>query len=172
MLTIGLISDTHSYLDPKIFEHFADCDEIWHAGDIGNLEVADKLSAFKPFKAVYGNIDGGKLRVIYPEHHSFVKEGIHFWITHIAGRPNAYAKGVKDILKKYKPQVLICGHSHILRVEKDSKYNNVLYINPGAAGKYGFHKVKTIIKFTIDKGKFTDMKVIELGDRAKIEENQ
>jgi len=169
MKTIGLISDTHSYLDPKVFTYFSDCDEIWHAGDIGEIAVADELSKFKKFRAVYGNIDGGKVRITYPEHHFFVCEGLSIWMTHIAGRPNAYARGIKEVLQKRKPDILICGHSHILRVQRDEKFNDVLYINPGAAGKHGFHKVKTLLKFNLHEKKITDMKAIELGPRATLD---
>lgn len=169
MTTIGLISDTHSYLDPKVFDHFADCDEIWHAGDIGEIQVADELANFKPFKAVYGNIDGGKVRITYPENLFFEIEGFSVWMTHIGGRPGAYAKGITTILKERTPDIFICGHSHILRVQKDEKYNDLLYINPGAAGKHGFHKVRTLIKFCIEKGKLLKMEAIELGPRAKLD---
>ena len=108
MKTIGLISDTHSYLDPKVFDYFSDCDEIWHAGDIGEIAVADELAKFKKFRAVYGNIDGGKVRISFPEHHFFVCEGFSIWMTHIAGRPKAYARGIKEVLQKRKPDILIC----------------------------------------------------------------
>jgi len=174
MKSIGLISDTHSYLDPKVLDHFNDCDEIWHAGDIGDIQVADQLEAAKKFKAVHGNIDGGKVKITYPEHHFFVCEGFSIWLTHIAGRPGAYARGIKEQLNKRKPDILICGHSHILRVQRDEKFNKMLYINPGAAGKHGFHKVRTLIKFKLDKGKIFDMNAIELGLRASLDpsENQ
>ena len=172
MKTIGLISDTHSYLDQKVFDHFADCDEIWHAGDIGDIEVADQLASFKKLKAVHGNIDGGKVKITFPEHHFFVSEGFSIWITHIAGRPGAYAKGLKEQLIKRKPDILICGHSHILRVQRDEKFGGLLYINPGAAGKHGFHKVRTLIKFKLNKGKIFNMQAIELGPRAKLDHSE
>ena len=166
-MRIGLLSDTHSYLDPKIFEYFADCDEVWHAGDIGGAEVADSLEAFKPFRAVYGNIDDKVLQARYPEDFWFFCEGVEIWMTHIAGSPPNYNPRVKKILKDKKPAVLICGHSHILRVKRDENYN-MLYINPGAAGNHGFHSIKTIIRMEIAGGKIARMEAIELGKRGEL----
>lgn len=166
MKRIGLISDTHSYLDEKIFHHFNDCDEIWHAGDIGNLDVAEQLSSFKPFRAVYGNIDGADLRTRFPHDQHFSCEGLNVWITHIGGYPPRYNPQVKKVLIANPPDIFICGHSHILRVMTDPKLNNMLYINPGAAGKSGFHHIRTIVRFQIDAGKISNMQVVELGKRA------
>lgn len=166
MKRIGLISDTHSYLDEKIFHHFNDCDEIWHAGDIGNLDVAEQLSNFKPLRAVYGNIDGGDLRTRFPHDQHFSCEGLNVWITHIGGYPPRYNPQVKKVLIANPPDIFICGHSHILRVMTDPKLNNMLYINPGAAGKSGFHHIRTIVRFQIDAGKISNMQVVELGKRA------
>lgn len=166
MKRIGLISDTHSYLDEKIFHHFNDCDEIWHAGDIGNLDVAEQLSNFKPLRAVYGNIDGADLRIRFPHDQHFSCEGLNVWITHIGGYPPRYNPQVKKVLIANPPDIFICGHSHILRVMTDPKLNNMLYINPGAAGKSGFHHIRTIVRFQIDAGKISNMQVVELGKRA------
>ncbi len=166
MKRIGLISDTHSYLDEKIFHHFNDCDEIWHAGDIGNLDVAEQLSNFKPLRAVYGNIDGADLRTRFPHDQHFSCEGLNVWITHIGGYPPRYNPQVKKVLIANPPDIFICGHSHILRVMTDPKLNNMLYINPGAAGKSGFHHIRTIVRFQIDAGKISNMQVVELGKRA------
>lgn len=161
MTRIGLISDTHSYLDDAVFKHFDKCDEIWHAGDIGNLELADKLAAFKPFKAVYGNIDGGDIRRIYPENLRFKCEDVDVWITHIGGYPGKYSPAIRNEIYNNPPQLFICGHSHILKVMYD-KQINCLHLNPGAAGKQGWHKVRTLMRFNIDGDKVKDMQVIEL----------
>lgn len=165
-MKIGLLSDTHGHLDEKIFKHFADCDEIWHAGDIGTLEVAQKLEQFKPIRAVYGNIDGQDIRISCPKHLKFMCEGLKVWITHIGGYPPRYNKEMLSLLRKNPPDIFICGHSHILKIMKDPKLNNLLYLNPGAAGINGFHKVKTLIRFDIDDKKISNMQVIELGKRA------
>lgn len=166
-MNIGLISDTHSYLDPKVFEYFKDVNEIWHAGDIGN-DVADELSSFKPLKAVYGNIDDKTIQARFPEDLWFQCEGLQIWMTHIGGAPPNYNPRIKKILKEKIPDVFICGHSHILRVKKDVNYKNMLYLNPGAAGNHGFHLMKTLIRFEIVKKEFKKMEVIELGKRGQI----
>lgn len=172
MISIGLISDTHSFLNPKIFHHFKDCDEIWHAGDIGSLDVAKQLEAFKPFKAVYGNIDGKEIRIQYPENLHFECEGLKIWITHIGGYPPRYNKFIKPVITQNPPDVFICGHSHILKITTDPKLNKMLYINPGAAGNVGFHQVATLVRFHIHERKISDMQVIELGKKSqKIEPN-
>lgn len=167
MKKIGLISDTHSYLEPKVFEHFADCDEIWHAGDIGTLELAQTLANFKPFKAVYGNIDGTDIRQVYPLDLRFDCEGMEVWMTHIGGYPGRYNQRVREELKTNPPDLFICGHSHILKVMPDPKHQ-LLHINPGAAGIHGFHQVKTIIRFAIDKGRIQGLEVIEMGRRGAL----
>lgn len=164
MKKIGLLSDTHSTLDPKIFDYFKEVDEIWHAGDIGNIEVIEKLEAFKPLRAVYGNIDSGKLRTEFPLDLRFDCEGMDVWITHIGGYPGRYNKRVREIMATDPPDLFICGHSHILKVMPDKKHD-LLHINPGACGIHGFHKVKTIIRFSIDAGSITGLEVIELGIR-------
>ncbi|TAH23802.1 MAG: metallophosphoesterase [Cytophagales bacterium] len=164
-MKIGLISDTHSYLDPKIFQHFQDCDEIWHSGDFGNIELIEELESFKPLKGVYGNIDDQKIRAKYKEHLIFSVEGIKIYITHIGGYPNKYNPKAKAIIEKEMPQIFICGHSHILKIMTDKKYNNMLYINPGAAGLHGFHTIQTIVTFEINQQKISAMKVIEIGTK-------
>lgn len=165
MIKIGLISDTHSHFDPRLKELFADRDEIWHAGDIGDIRVLDKLNALKPTKAVYGNIDDAKIRSIVNEYERFISEGVDVWITHIGGYPGKYNRAIKDELFKNPPQLFIAGHSHILKVIYDDKIN-CLHINPGAAGISGFHAVRTAIRFCIDHGKIKDLEIIELQNKS------
>jgi len=165
MVKIGLISDTHSYLDDAVFKHFENCDEIWHAGDFGSIDVADKLAAFKPFKGVYGNIDGGDIRKTYPENLRFKCENVDVWMTHIGGYPDRYSPLVKPEIYANPPQLFICGHSHILKVIYDKKIS-CLHINPGAAGKQGWQKVRTLIRFAIDDDKIKDLQIIELGRKV------
>ena len=160
MKRIGLLSDTHSYIDDKILDFFKECDEIWHAGDIGKMEIADKLSRNKPFKAVYGNIDGQDIRITYPKIQLFDCEGVKVLMTHIGGYPGKYYREIRDMIKKLKPGLFISGHSHILKVIFD-KENNLLHINPGAAGKSGFHKVITAVRFIIDGDEIKDMEIYE-----------
>jgi putative phosphoesterase len=164
MVRIGLISDTHSYLDDAVFKHFDKCDEIWHAGDFGNIEVADKLAAFKPLKGVYGNIDGKDIRQIYPENLRFNCEAIDVWMTHIGGYPDKYSPAVKSEIYTNPPKLFISGHSHILKIIYDKKIN-CLHLNPGAAGKQGWQKVRTLIRFSITEEKIHDLEVIELGGK-------
>lgn len=166
-MKIGLLSDTHGFLDKRIMEYFTDCDEIWHAGDIGSAEVADALQQFKPLRAVYGNIDDGAMQQRFPEDSFFACDGKNIFMTHIAGSPPNYNPRLKKILKEKKPDILVCGHSHILKVMHD-KALNVLYLNPGAAGNQGFHRMKTILRFEIDGGKIFNMEVIELGKRGAL----
>jgi putative phosphoesterase len=161
MTRIGLISDTHSYLDEAVFKHFENCDEIWHAGDFGNIELADKLAAFKPLRGVYGNIDGKDIRDVYPEHLRFMCEKVDVWMMHIGGYPDRYAPDVKREIYTKPPGLFISGHSHILKVIYDKKIN-CLHLNPGAAGKQGWHKVRTLIRFSITDEKIHTLDVIEL----------
>ncbi len=168
MPKIGLISDTHGFLDPKVFDYFKDCDEIWHAGDFGTLEVSDRLSDFKPLKGVYGNIDAQDIRLVHPLHEKFEIEGLKVWMTHIGGYPDHYNPSIKKELIENTPDIFICGHSHILKVVSDKKLNNMLCINPGAAGIHGFHKVKTIIRFDLNAKKISNMQAIELGKRSEL----
>jgi putative phosphoesterase len=166
-MKIGLISDTHSYLDPKVFDHFKYCDEIWHAGDIGTMEVADELSKFKPLKAVYGNIDDKDIQVRFTEDLWMDVDGVGVLITHIGGVPPSYNPRVRKLFSARVPQLFICGHSHILRIKRDAALNNMLYVNPGAAGQHGFHLMKTIVRFEIVSKEIKNMEVIELGKRAR-----
>ncbi|GIL23281.1 MAG: phosphoesterase [Bacteroidota bacterium] len=166
-MKIGLISDTHSYLDPTVFTHFKDCDEVWHAGDIGDAAVANELEKFKPLRAVFGNIDNKEMQARYPEDLWFTCEGLTIWMTHIGGAPPNYNPRIKKILKEKTPDVFICGHSHILRVVKDPTYK-MLYLNPGAAGNHGFHPIKTIIRFQINAKIISKLEVIELGKRGML----
>lgn len=167
-MQIGLISDTHSFLDPKVFAYFKNADEVWHAGDIGDAQVVNELEKFKPLRAVYGNIDDKTLQHRFTEDLWFECEELKIWMTHIGGAPPNYNPRVKKILKEKIPDIFICGHSHILRVKKDPNYNNMLYLNPGAAGNHGFHLTKTILRFEIVKKEIRNMEVIELGKRGQI----
>jgi uncharacterized protein len=167
-MRIGLLSDTHGYLEPRIADHFENCDEIWHAGDIGDLAVIHALEAIRPVRAVFGNIDGLEIQTAFPEDLHFECDGVKIWITHIAGSPPRYNPRIRKELNKEIPDVLICGHSHILKVGRDPAYGNMLFINPGAAGNHGFHAVKTLIRFSIVKGTVKDMEVVELGKRGAI----
>lgn len=165
MKNIGLISDTHSYLDPMVFEHFKEVDEIWHIGDIGNREVLDSLSDFKPTRAVFGNIETQELRFELPEDLIFEMEGLRVFMTHIGSLPGKYSSRIKKLIKINQPNLFICGHSHILRVIKDTANPGLVYINPGAAGKHGFHHVRTLMRMSLENGKVTNLEVIELGPR-------
>lgn len=165
MTRIGLLSDTHGYLDPQIFSYFDACDEIWHAGDVGSIDIVDQLQAFRPFRGVWGNIDGPPVTQVCAEHQRFALEGLTTWMTHIGGTPPRYNPVVRPDLQLNTPNLFVCGHSHILKVARDPKLNNLLYINPGAAGKIGFHQVRTCVRFTLDAGKVASMEVIELGKR-------
>ena len=162
MQRIALLSDTHNYLDPKIFKYFESCDQIWHTGDIGTIEITNTLSSIKPLVAVYGNIDGADIRKSFPKNQRFMCENVDVFMTHIGGYPNRYSDDAIIEIKKKAPKLFICGHSHILKVIYDEKFQ-LLHINPGAAGNYGFHKVKTLIRFSIDAEKIKDLEVIELG---------
>ena len=164
MRRIGLLSDTHGYVDPKIYTHFKEVDEIWHAGDIGSIEVVDELKKFKPLRAVYGNIDGTEIRSELNEFESFKIEDVDVLMTHIGSKPGHYQKNVLEKLEQHVPKIFICGHSHILLVKMDPKFN-MLWMNPGACGYKGFHQVKTIIRFSITKDRIHDLEVIELGKR-------
>ena len=164
MKRIGLLSDTHSYLDPAVFKHFQECDEIWHAGDIGEIEVLDKLNKFKPTRAVYGNIDAAIIRKECPLHQRFMCEGVDVWITHIGGYPGKYNINIREELVKNPPKIFIAGHSHILKVQFDKKLQ-CLHLNPGAAGRHGFHKVRTMLRFEIDGSDIKNMEIIELEQR-------
>ncbi|MGB0176921.1 MAG: metallophosphoesterase family protein [Owenweeksia sp.] len=161
MIRISLLSDTHSYIDEKILELCDGSDEIWHAGDIGSLAVTNALEKVAPVKAVYGNIDDHTIRAHWPEHNRFMAEKVDVWITHIGGYPGRYSFHVKPAIYQKPPKLFICGHSHILKVMND-KRNGLLYMNPGAIGKHGFHKVRTMLRFSIDSDRIKDLEVVEL----------
>ena len=161
MKKISLLSDTHSVLDERFIPHLKDSDEIWHAGDIGSLVIYDKLNEISKVKAVYGNIDNHQIRITLASEVFFKCEGVNIYMTHIGGYPGKYSKAVKEKIEKTKPDIFICGHSHILKVMND-KINNLLFINPGAAGNHGIHQVKTIVQFIINEKKISDLKIIEL----------
>jgi hypothetical protein len=165
MTRIGLISDTHNYLDDAVFTHFANCDEIWHAGDFGTAAIVDKLKAFKPLRGVYGNIDGADIRNEYPEKLRFTCEGVNVFMMHIGGYPGHYTTPAKAELLAHPTQLFISGHSHILKVIYDDKLK-CLHMNPGAAGVHGWHKVRTLIRFVIDGKDMKQCEVIELGKRG------
>lgn len=163
-MKIGLLSDTHGYYDERFEKYFSGCDEIWHAGDIGNLDVTDQLRKIAPVKAVYGNIDDHKVRSEFPHHIRFAKEGVDVFLIHIGGKPYAYDHRIREYITKNPPQLFICGHSHICKVQMDKRLK-MLYMNPGAAGNKGFHKIKTILRFELNSGKIENLEVIELGSR-------
>lgn len=162
-MKIGLISDTHDYLDPQIADYFKECDEIWHAGDFGKIDIAEELEKIAPVIGVYGNIDGHDIRKKYPLHQRFKREGVDVWMTHIGGIPGRYCLPIRDEIEKNPPDLFICGHSHILKIARDQSLNKMLFMNPGAAGKQGFHVYRTVIRFSINKGTITDVEVINLG---------
>jgi len=164
MVKIGLISDTHGYLDPEVLSYFSDRDEIWHAGDFGTLVIADELRKVAPLRGVYGNIDGQKLRQVFPLHERFELEGFTIWMTHIGGIPGRYCIPIRNEIEANPPDIFICGHSHILRIERDETLNRMLYINPGAAGRQGFQQYRTIVLFELDQKKIRNMKVVNLGE--------
>ena len=165
MTRIGLISDTHNYLDDAVFTHFDKCDEIWHAGDFGTAMVSDKLKEFKPLRGVYGNIDGYDIRSEFPEKLRWKCEDVEVLMTHIGGYPGKYSPAIREELYTQPPQLFICGHSHILKVIYDDKIK-CLHMNPGAAGNHGWHKVRTLIRFVIDGKDMKQCEVVELGTRG------
>jgi uncharacterized protein len=165
-MKIGLLSDTHGWIHPSLFKHFAGCDEIWHAGDIGNIDTSDSLAAFKPLRAVYGNIDDSVVRSAFPETLKFTIEEVSIWMTHIGGTPGNYYSKIRKEIYSNPPDLFICGHSHIAKVMFD-KRAGLLYVNPGAAGYSGFHKFMTAIRFQIDGKKIHDMELIDMGERGR-----
>jgi putative phosphoesterase len=160
MKKILLLSDTHSHIDETILKYVVQADEVWHAGDIGSLEVTDAIQQVKPLRAVYGNIDDTKIRGEFPLHQRFVCEGVAVWMTHIGGSPGRYNPDIREEMKNNPPKLFICGHSHILKVMHDKKHGP-LFMNPGAAGKHGFHKVRTMLRFVVDAGQIKDLEVVE-----------
>lgn len=161
MTRIGLISDTHNFLDDSVFDHFKNCDEIWHAGDFGSSAISDAIKNFKPLRGVYGNIDGYDIKSVYPEQLVFMCEEVKVMMRHIGGYPPRYNPATKKELLIHHPQLFISGHSHILKIMYDEKLQ-CLHINPGAAGKQGWQKVRTLIRFAIDGKDIKDCEVIEL----------
>ena len=164
MTRIGLISDTHDYLDDAVFKHFENCDQIWHAGDFGTAKIADALKAFKPLRGVYGNIDGYDIRSEYPETLVWTCEEVKILMIHIGGYPPKYNATSKLLIQQHHPQLFISGHSHILKVMYDDK-QGCLHMNPGAAGKHGWHKVRTLIRFVIEGKDIKQCEIVELGNR-------
>ena len=164
MTKILLLSDTHGHMDKTILKYAAQADEIWHAGDIGSLSVTDQLETLKPVRGVHGNIDDHVIQKEFPENNRFMCEGVDVWITHIGGYPNRYDVRVREEIRNNPPKLFICGHSHILKVMNDKKLG-LLHMNPGACGKYGFHQMRTMLRFVIDGEKISDLEVIELGKR-------
>jgi len=162
---IGLLSDTHGFFDPKMIKYLEVCDEIWHAGDIGSLSVTDQLAEIAPVRAVYGNVDGNTIRQEFKLHERFLCEGVDVWLTHIGGKPYVYNHRIREAINSNPPKLFICGHSHICKVQMDKRLK-MLYMNPGAAGIHGFHKVKTLLRFTLNNGNIEHLEVIELGPRA------
>ncbi|MBC7425028.1 MAG: metallophosphoesterase family protein [Bacteroidia bacterium] len=165
-MKILLLSDTHSCIEKDIMKHVQVADEVWHAGDWGNKTLSDMISAIKPVRSVYGNVDGEDIRMLYPLNNRFNCEGLSILMTHIGGYPGHYSKPAREEIKAERPDIFICGHSHILRVMKDPALNNMITINPGAAGRHGFHNMRTMIRMEILKHKITLMEVIELGTRT------
>ena len=161
MTKIGVLSDTHGFVDSKIVKFFANCDEIWHAGDFGNIQIADSLKKIKPLRGVHGNIDNTEVRISYNKHNHFRCEDLNIWLTHIGGYPGNYSRHVNPKIFQVKPDIFVCGHSHILKVIYD-KTINCLHINPGAAGNSGLHTVKTAIRFCIDKKDIKDLEILEI----------
>lgn len=166
MIRIGLLSDTHGHLDDKTLSHFEECDEIWHAGDIGDLSIAEKLSQLRPLRAVHGNIDDNTVYSIYPEQLVFQCEQVKVLIRHITGYPGHYDPLAIEEIQLHKPDLVIAGHSHMLRIMYDEK-NNCLFMNPGAAGHQGNHIERTIIRFTVDGKQIRRAEVVELGKRGR-----
>lgn len=164
MKKILLLSDTHGYIDDRILTYAGEADEVWHAGDIGTVAVSDALQKIKPLKAVFGNIDGGEIRKEFPLNNRFMCEEVDVWITHIGGYPGRYSPAVKEEIRSNPPRIFISGHSHILKVMNDKKLG-LLHMNPGAAGKQGFHQMRTMLRFVIDGKEIKDLEVIELGKK-------
>lgn len=167
MMRIALLSDTHGYMGPEILEIAASADEIWHAGDIGNRSVIDALQSVAPLRAVYGNIDGGDLRLDNPENARFMAQGLSVFMTHIAGSPGHYNARVRKLIAAERPGLVVCGHSHILKVQRDPAFGH-LHMNPGAAGHHGFHLIRTMLTFTVDDGRVSDLSVVEFGRRGRL----
>lgn len=165
-MRIGLLSDTHGFLDDELLTHLSDCDELWHAGDFGSTEVLDRLEAYKPTRGVYGNVDAAELRNRVPHDMTWQCEGVRVYMTHIGGYPGRYDRNAKKQLTLHRPDLFICGHSHILRVMRDPALG-FLHMNPGACGHHGWHAVRTLLRFTVEAGKISAVEAIELGPRGR-----
>lgn len=165
-MRIGLLADTHGFLDPAIFQYFAECDEIWHAGDFGPVQILDQLKEFKPTRGVWGNIDGGEIRASVPREMDWDCAGVKIFMTHITGYPGAWDKRIGSRLADLKPDVVIGGHSHILKVIRDQDLG-LIHLNPGAAGNHGWHSVRTVLRFQVNEGKLGNLEAIELGTRGR-----
>lgn len=165
-MRIGLLSDTHGFVDPAIFDYFAECDEVWHAGDFGPVQVYDQLQAFKPVRGVWGNVDGAEVRRCVPRDLAWECEGLRVFMTHIGGYPGNYERRVRVELQKRRPGLFICGHSHILKVIRDPVLG-LVHLNPGACGHVGWHAMRTVLRFTVESGKLSAMEAIELGARGR-----
>lgn len=165
MKKILLLSDTHGFIDDQILKFVKQVDEVWHAGDIGNIEVSDTINKLKPLRAVYGNIDGKEIRSQFSLDHQFTVENVSVWMTHIGGYPNRYHKRIREDIKISSPNIFISGHSHILKIQYDKKLD-LLHLNPGAAGKHGFHSIRTMLRFELDKGEIKKLEIIELEKRS------
>lgn len=166
MIKVGLISDTHHYLDPQVLEYFKDRDEIWHAGDFGTMEIAEKLGEIAPVIGVYGNIDGQDIRKTFPLHQRFSREGMEIWITHIGGTLGRYCIPIRKEMEENPPDLFVCGHSHILKIGRDQEKDRMLFINPGAAGRQGFQVYRTVVRFEIGGGTLHNVEVINLGRKG------
>jgi uncharacterized protein len=164
-MRIGLLSDTHGYLDEAVFRYFAECDELWHAGDFGSIEILDRLQEHKPVRGVYGNVDGAQLRAALPQDLSWECDGLKVFMTHIGGYPGNYDPRAGKELRRLRPGLFICGHSHILKVTRDTGLG-ILHMNPGACGHKGWHLVRTLLRFTVEAGKISAVEAIELGPRV------
>jgi len=166
MKRILLLSDTHGHLDTAMEKYIREADEVWHAGDIGSLTLSDRIAAIKPMQAVYGNIDGHDVREVWPEHSLYTTEGVTVLMLHIAGTPDRYNARARTLIQMHRPQLFVCGHSHILKITRDTE-SGLLHINPGAAGHHGFHHERTMVRFTLHEGKIDEVDVITLGTRGQ-----
>ena len=166
-MRIGLLSDTHGFLDEAVFRHFADCDEVWHAGDFGSIEVLNQLRGFKSVRGVYGNVDGAELRAELPQDLAWDCEGVRVYMTHIGGYPGNYDRRAGKEVRRLHPGLFICGHSHILKVMRDQELT-LIHMNPGACGHHGWHLMRTLLRFTVETGKISQVEVIELGPRGRV----
>jgi uncharacterized protein len=165
-MRIGLLSDTHGFLDDAVFTYFSECEELWHAGDFGSIEIFDRLMRFKPTRGVYGNVDGAQVRAAVPKDLTWNCDGLQVYMTHIGGYPGNYEARVKKELQRLRPGLFICGHSHILKIMRDPALE-LLHMNPGACGHHGWHLTRTMLRFTVETGKISAVEAIDLGPRGR-----